>query len=574
MRIRFFIDVFLLLWAMVLLAWLGMVMPVHFRAVSPLVLEEAARGTPTATDLVDELLAAGRVGPAALVGESLPRGMEEAQRQRASRLRAGNPAYSISGGPAPYFIQFLDSVSYHPEEAAELIPFLLPRERREVMAGFLAHSSNELVRDLLRTRELPGWARFLPAYSEAGHPLDATILSAALLEQSGRFPAPVSRRLREITRESLAAESASRDLERFLLGVFSLGKRMSFASLAELVAHCPDADTFYRVAALLHQEEGGARLPEFYAAALLTDDLAGLVEYLRFQREDGWRALRLALTLGEGAVRELLTFDKPLYEPSPLLSGLSAHITRGGEFFQGFAQRNPRSALAAKLAAFFGSGFALAVLFSRVAEVSHRRPVASYRNPLFLASNAAVAFIVAVLLWVAVEPELLHFQENREAVLRIDLASVVGPVSLPSHESESDMIDQVTLLILLLFFVTQLAIFVFCMIRIREVKKQSAHPELKIRLLENEEHLFDLGLYVGLGGTVAALILVVLNVVEASLMAAYASTLFGIIFVALLKVIFLRPYRRQLILLSGNGQTSAAPARAGKSGRNVSNFMG
>ena len=66
--------------------------------------------------------------------------------------------------------------------------------------------------------------------------------------------------------------------------------------------------------------------------------------------------------------------------------------------------------------------------------------------------------------------------------------------------------------------------------------------------MDNEENLFDLGLYVGLGGTVLSLILVVLNIVDASLMAAYASTLFGIIFVAILKVGFVRPSRRKLIL--------------------------
>ena len=63
-----------------------------------------------------------------------------------------------------------------------------------------------------------------------------------------------------------------------------------------------------------------------------------------------------------------------------------------------------------------------------------------------------------------------------------------------------------------------------------------------MRLLENEDQLFDFGLYVGLGGTVLSLILVAVGIVEASLMAAYASTLFGIIFVALLKVLHLRPY--------------------------------
>jgi hypothetical protein len=47
------------------------------------------------------------------------------------------------------------------------------------------------------------------------------------------------------------------------------------------------------------------------------------------------------------------------------------------------------------------------------------------------------------------------------------------------------------------------------------------------------------------------LILVAIGIVEASLMAAYASTLFGILFVAMLKVMHLRPYRRKLILEQG-----------------------
>ena len=70
----------------------------------------------------------------------------------------------------------------------------------------------------------------------------------------------------------------------------------------------------------------------------------------------------------------------------------------------------------------------------------------------------------------------------------------------------------------------------------------------KIELLENEEPLFDIGLYFGLGGTVFSLILLAMGVVEASLIAAYASTLFGILGVAILKVFHVRPFRRKLIL--------------------------
>jgi hypothetical protein len=112
-------------------------------------------------------------------------------------------------------------------------------------------------------------------------------------------------------------------------------------------------------------------------------------------------------------------------------------------------------------------------------------------------------------------------------------------------------LNHVTLLVLLLFFVIQLVIYCFCLIKLKEISKQMLHPQMKLQLLDNEENLFDFGLYVGLGGTVLSLILVAIGIVEASLMAAYASTLFGILFVAMLKVLHLRPYRRKLILENG-----------------------
>ena len=66
--------------------------------------------------------------------------------------------------------------------------------------------------------------------------------------------------------------------------------------------------------------------------------------------------------------------------------------------------------------------------------------------------------------------------------------------------------------------------------------------------MENEEHLFDGGLYVGIGGTAAALVLQVLGVIDPNLLAAYSSNLFGITCVALVKIRHVRNFKRQLIL--------------------------
>ncbi len=79
---------------------------------------------------------------------------------------------------------------------------------------------------------------------------------------------------------------------------------------------------------------------------------------------------------------------------------------------------------------------------------------------------------------------------------------------------------------------------------------------IKLKLLENEDHLFDAGLYLGFAGTIVSLILVSLGVIQPSLMAAYSSTSFGIIFVSIFKIFNLRPVRRTLLL-----EAEAAPAQ-------------
>ena len=49
------------------------------------------------------------------------------------------------------------------------------------------------------------------------------------------------------------------------------------------------------------------------------------------------------------------------------------------------------------------------------------------------------------------------------------------------------------------------------LVKIREVARQPLPPLVKLRLMENEDNLFDLGLYVGIAGTATALVLQVLG---------------------------------------------------------------
>ena len=122
------------------------------------------------------------------------------------------------------------------------------------------------------------------------------------------------------------------------------------------------------------------------------------------------------------------------------------------------------------------------------------------------------------------------------------------------------------MLILLLFFVLQGLLYTACLIKLAEIRRQRVLPRVKLKLLENEDHLFDSGLYLGFVGTIISLILASLGVQKFSLMAAYSSTSFGIIFVSVFKIFHLRQYRRNLLLEAEADVVSnetAAPATVG-----------
>jgi hypothetical protein len=115
--------------------------------------------------------------------------------------------------------------------------------------------------------------------------------------------------------------------------------------------------------------------------------------------------------------------------------------------------------------------------------------------------------------------------------------------------------NQLSLLTLLLFFVLQALLYTACLVKLAEIRRQNFPSRIKLKLLENEDHLFDAGLYLGFAGTIISLILVSLGVIQPSLMAAYSATSFGVIFVSVFKIFHLRPLRRTLLL-----EAEAAPA--------------
>ena len=145
------------------------------------------------------------------------------------------------------------------------------------------------------------------------------------------------------------------------------------------------------------------------------------------------------------------------------------------------------------------------------------------------------------------EPEILNVKiENGQAPeLRFAFEKVINNVQKDTMNFQT---DSATLAAIGIFLIIQFLVYIVCVIRLAVIKRTKVPVRLKLKLLENEDNLFDLGLYIGLTGTVFSLILLSLGIFNASLMAGYSSTLFGIIFTAIVKVVHLRSYKRKLLI--------------------------
>ena len=180
--------------------------------------------------------------------------------------------------------------------------------------------------------------------------------------------------------------------------------------------------------------------------------------------------------------------------------------------------------------------------------------------------SGLLALFAALLLVIATEPFLLKAAPLSAYRLKIVipmLANVATPSSQTRTLTHPDM-DTSTLISIGVFALLQVVTYLVCLMKIGEIARQNITSQLKLRLMENEENLFDSGLYIGMMGTATALVLQVVGVIPANLLAAYSSNLFGIVCVAIVKIRHVRGYKRQLIIESQVSPVTAfaAPVKA------------
>jgi hypothetical protein len=170
---------------------------------------------------------------------------------------------------------------------------------------------------------------------------------------------------------------------------------------------------------------------------------------------------------------------------------------------------------------------------------------------LRLGADTVVAVAIAFILALVSEPFIGLPSQISDLPIRFNIPVVPLAAGSPLHTITKPLMnEQLSLLPLVFFFVIQALIYVWCLTKINEIRRQPLDARMKLKLLENEDHLFDAGLYIGFVGTIIALIMFSLGIAKFSLMSAYSSTSFGIIFVSVLKIFHVRPIRRRLIIES------------------------
>lgn len=540
-----------------LLAVAALLIPAHLRSIDLAVIELCHEEGKAVDGILTETIRSSHIGSALRVLEAADLEPVKAQTYKAQiqTLIAQRPSLLASGGSDSILEDFLELVQFTPSKDIEtlpLLPQLLPRSERASLSGMLAKSSNANVTALLGARDLPGLTRLHPASHAAGAPYDAGLLTLALLIEGGHFNPNLAQQIGEkAAQASLGSPTAVLALEDFAIATLSLGRQLDHRSLADLASIAESLTDWGQMATLFRAQPD--RIDALYTALRFEGAPAPVFDYLATYSETGNDDLDTALKNGVSATQELLGKALPIYRPAGLAQALAATLeTYRPKSLAGLSLSNRYGALALKALLFVLSGLAFALAMGEAwrANLSEVKAVKRSTSSV-MARNFFISLVVALTLWALFEPEILKSQTtetNSDSTPHIKFVVADTLQSLKEPVKAMQEINQVTLLVLALFFIVQLVIYSFCLIKLKEIAEQKLSAELKLKLLENEENLFDFGLYVGLGGTVLSLILVAVGIVEASLMAAYASTLFGILFVALLKVLNLRPYRRRLII--------------------------
>jgi hypothetical protein len=528
----------------------GLLVPAHLRAVDVSLLQKAGRRTPALLNTGFELVQSNQLGAAELVAETAWQqrllGWERLG-EAVTNLAAQHPDWQSWGGgdPAMAALTEYQLPSSKPEPITEWVVRL---ENRGKVLNLLRASTRPEVQQLLRCQELTNTTLFPPSHSASGQAFDAALSIAGLLVEANCLTAALNDSLVRLAAQANKGGS-SQPLEQILMDFMSLGQRFNWGQLEVFVSQIPDPETL-RLLSHFGRHSGG-QLPTLFSAVVLTGQPAAISRYLVKFSQSGLSDLGESLRFGAGGVNELLRNDQRLYNSNTRqrLAGFGP-LVWVAEQASDYSWRQPQAALTAKWVLYLAAGFllALGLHFTWRTGSPLERPLRVRGFHVARELLFALGFLLAVLL--LSEPFLSQESQKVDVPFRLRLSTVASLVHAGTPGAKPSIMNQVSLLTLLLFFVLQGLLYIACVVKLAEIRRQQVPPRVKLKLLENEDHLFDAGLYLGFVGTIISLILVSLNIITFSLMAAYSSTSFGIVFVSFFKIFHLRPYRRRLLLES------------------------
>ena len=532
----------------------GLLVPAHLRAVDAVVLQKAGTGSPSLIGGGLSLVKNNQLGAAQFfLAAAQSTGIADSDKldEAVDDLATRQPALRISGSAEKGRLGALlesnqgTSVTNASQPALRAEPFTqfaVRSDNRAKAMELLQASSSPLVQALMHSRSLTNTVLFPPSSSTSGQALDAAISVCGLLAETGRLSIGLSNAVLVVATDATRAPGPE-PLEQVLMAVMSLGQRFNWGQLATFVGQIKDVETLRVLSNLVRQRAG---VPVLYSAVCLTGNAAGVAKYLTNFSETGLNDLRAGLRYGAGGVNELLQRNQRLCN-SRFCERAAAFGSSGTILNFGLDYPRRMLALAGKWFLYLLGGFFLAAAFHFVRRVpTLEKPLEVRGFHLAREFLFALGFLLVVVL--LSEPFLSQGSQKVEIPFRLHLPMVGGAAPAGSSVAHKTFMNQVSILTLLLFFVLQGLIYVACLVKLAEIRRQRVPTRIKLKLLENEDHLFDAGLYLGFVGTIISLILVSLGLIQFSLMAAYSSTCFGIVFVVIFKIFHLRPARRKLLL--------------------------
>ncbi|EDY82283.1 hypothetical protein VDG1235_1903 [Verrucomicrobiia bacterium DG1235] len=525
----------------------GWVIPSRFKSVPFGVVREAGQAGARVSDQARFYLLDGNYGAAELMAKGASRlGEKESalvSAQVAMEIES-NEQLALWGAWDPFLEAALKNVpldDYSTEPG--FLGVLLAKPCRTAVSRLLENSRNPLVQDLLATGEFTTYRRLFPVSSTSGRPLEVSLLGLGLAAQGDHLTDGLRLELRGLILEAKASGSIGA-LEDFYLDALSLMRMFSWGQLKELLSRAESTEDLKRLRFLFHRKPERQAL--VYAMSLASRDLADLFDYLATFGDEGFD--RLESSLATGVDGYLLALREQLPIEIEVIEDVGSFVSNVQTALSPFSLRNPQLSLGIKYSSFFVGSFVALYglsLFGRFYRETVS-PMLAFTQRFFGAAASVLVFAVLS------EPFLSGAGTfdgyNFTFVLPV-LAQVDGELQIIETTPTTSM-EPATLLSIAFFFLLQALVFLICMLKVREIERRDFDPLVKLKLMENEENLFDAGLYVGIAGTCIALVMQVINLVEANLLAAYSSNLFGILCVAIVKIRLVRPYKTKLIMAS------------------------